>query len=101
MATVTRQNVIQIDDRNGSHYEIFRIYHVNGAVSTIDVQDSILGAAEVPSDALTAQAVTIADTSPTDSVKEITLEQGAATGWYTICARFGGTAGSGSGHGVL
>ncbi len=101
MATVLRQHVIQVDDKNGNHYEIFRIFHVNGAVSTVDVQDSILGAAEVPPDTATAQAVTIADTDDTDSVKEITLEQGAATGWYTICARFGGTAGAGSGHGVL
>ncbi len=101
MATVTAQNVVQVDDRNGSHYWIFRVYHVTGADSTIDVDDSCVGAAEVPTTTSRSGNITVADTSGTDSVKEVTVASGEATGFKTLIARFSGTAGSGSGKGVL
>ena len=101
MATRQALNVIQVDDKNGSHYRIFEVAHITGTVSTVDVDDSCIGAAEVPPDGATAVTVTVANTSETDYTKEVTIASGSATATYTIIARFGGTAGAGSGHGDL
>lgn len=101
MAAVTAQNVVQVDDRNGSHYWIFRAFHVNGAHSEITVDESCVGAAFVPTTLTGSATVTVINSSDTDSIRLVRIDTGEATGWKTIIARFGGTAGSGSSKGVL
>ena len=101
MATKEPNNVTVFDDKAGNHFWIFTIEHITGTVSTVDVENSVISAQELTDDGTDGGAVTIADTSGTDSVKEITVASAIATGTVMIVARFGGVAGTGSGHGVL
>ncbi len=101
MATKLPRNVTVVDDRAGNHFWIFSFDHVTGTVSTIDVEDSVISAQVLTGDGTDGPAVTIANTSDTDFTSEITIESGAATGTHMVVARFGGVAGTGSGHGAL
>ncbi|KKL68914.1 hypothetical protein LCGC14_2120170 [marine sediment metagenome] len=95
-------NVTVVDDRSGNHFWIFSVFHTTGTDTDILVENSVLGAAELRADGTRGGDVSVtADDSGTDSVREITIATGEATGTKLIVARFGGTAGSGSGHGVL
>ena len=99
MADVLPTNVTVVDDRNGNHFWIFTIHHVTGADSDVLVENSVISASELTADGTRGANVTItADDSATDAVREITFPSASATGDYLIVARFGGVAGSGSGH---
>lgn len=101
MATKELRNLTVFDDKAGNHFWIFTFDHITGTNSTIDVENSVISAAILTADGTNGGAVTVADTSGTDSTKEITIDTAVATGALLICARFGGVAGTGSGHGVL
>ncbi len=99
MADVLPQNVTVVDDRAGNHFWIFTINHVTGADSDILVENSIISASHLTDDGTRGVDVKLnADDSATDAVKEISFPSATASGTYMIVARFGGTAGTGSGH---
>ena len=99
MANVVPQNVTVVDDRNGNHFWIFTIHHVTGADSDVQVEHSCISASELTSDGTRgANVVVSTDDTTTDAVKELTFPSASATGDYLLVARFGGSAGSGSGH---
>ena len=100
--TTNLQNVVQIDDRNGNHYWICDVFHTTGADTDVLVPDSVLGASEITADGSRGADVQVtADDDAADSVREVTIATGTPTGLIKLCIRFGGTAGMGSGHGVL
>lgn len=97
MANAKPQNVVQVDDRNGSHYWIFTVHHTTGTATDIEVDNSVVSAAEIPVTGTGGTVTITADDSATDAVREITVDSGEATGTKTIVARFiGSAAGSSS-----
>lgn len=97
MADAIPQNVIQVDDRAGNHYWIFTVHHTTGANTDIEVDNSVVSAAEIPASGTGGTVTITADDSATDGKREITIDTGEATGTKTIVARFiGSGAGSSS-----
>ena len=95
---VIPRNVTVVDDRAGNHFWIFTVPHVSGDTTDILVENSVIGASELTADGTRGADVQITtDESATDAVREITIA-GGATRNVMICARFAGTAGTGSGH---
>lgn len=103
MTDVIPTNVTVVDDRAGNHYWIFTVYHTLNTATDILVENSVISASHLPDTQETRgdDVQVTADDSATDSVREITIASGSATGFKRIVARFAGVAGSGSGHGVL
>lgn len=100
--TTNLLNVITVDDRNGNHYWICDVWHTTGADTDILVPNNVISAAEIPADGTTAVTVEVhADDVTTDSLREVSIDTAVATGLKKLIIRFSGTAGMGSGHGVL
>ena len=97
MTDAIPQNVVQVDDRNGSHYWIFNVHHTTGTATDILVDNSVVSASEIPLTGAGGTVTITADDSATDGVREITIDSGETTGIKTIVARFIGVgAGSSS-----
>ena len=91
------KNVVQSEDREGDHYWIFDVLHTTGTDTNIEVPQSILSAAEVPTGTARGGDVTIVNTTSGDAVREIQIDTGETTGIKKIIARFRGSpAGMGS-----
>ena len=92
MTDAIPQNVVQVDDGAGNHYWIFTVFHTNNVATDIQVDNSVVSAAEIPATG-TGGTVTITnDDDAADGVREITIDSGEATGLKTIIARFAGSA---------
>ncbi len=101
--TTNLTNVVQIDDRAGNHYWICDVPgHITGTVTDVLVPNSVISASQI-TDGATAGTVTITDDdSGTDTVQAVTIATSVATGTIKLIIRFSGSAaGMGSGHGVL
>ncbi|KKN92397.1 hypothetical protein LCGC14_0208880 [marine sediment metagenome] len=101
--TTALQNVIQVDDKNGNHFWICDVYHTTGTATDVLVPNSVLAASQIAdSGARSGDIQVTTDDSATDSVREVTIASGVATGLIKLVIRFSGSAaGIGSGHGVL
>ena len=94
--------VTQVDDRNGNHYIIADVPHTTGTATDVQVQNNIISAAELTTDGTRGGDVSVtADDSATDQLREVTIASGVTTGIKKIIFRYSGTAGVGSGTGVL
>jgi len=101
--TTAITNVTHVDDRAGNHYWIGNVFHTTGTVTDVLVPNSILSASHLSEDGTRGADISITDDDDaTDSVREVTIASGTATGSLKIVFRFSGSAaGMGSGHGVL
>jgi len=87
-----------LDLRNGTAFKVYTVTHTTGEDSTLNVDQSAASVAELPTSGSgqTKANVTVADSSATDGVKEVTIASAVVTGTYTLVVRF---AGSGAGIG--
>ena len=93
------QNVVVVDDRKGNTYWIFDVWHVTGDTTDIVVENGVISASELTADGTRGGNILVtADESATDAAREVTIPSGESTGLKKIVIRFGGAAGSGSGH---
>ena len=97
MVDAKPQNVIQVDDRAGNAYMIFQVHHTTGTNTDIEVDNSVVSAAEIPTTGTGGTVTITTDDSATDGLREVTIDTGETTGIKTIIARFSGSsAGIGS-----